>query len=269
MLSATLDEGLRAYDIGGRLRALRLSKKMGLVELGRHTGLSAALLSKIERGRLFPTLPTLLRIALVFGVGLEFFISDDSRRNAVAIVRRSRAPAVSRNPRRQGRLLLLRVARLHRRRAPPERLLRGFPARRGREGAPAPPPRRRVPVRPAGDGWRCAWPAMTTSWAPAIPSTSTRRGPTATGGSARSPARLSSCPCHDGPAGPADRRHGLRGWEAARRARAAWRGAALLCPPPGVAARPRGALDRSRRRRRARRSGRGSGPRRASTPPTI
>jgi transcriptional regulator with XRE-family HTH domain len=89
MLSATLDEGLRAYDIGGRLRVLRLSKKMGLVELGRHTGLSAALLSKIERGRLFPTLPTLLRIALVFGVGLEFFISDDSRRNAVAIVRRS------------------------------------------------------------------------------------------------------------------------------------------------------------------------------------
>jgi transcriptional regulator with XRE-family HTH domain len=61
---------------------------MGLVELGRHTGLSAALLSKIERGRLFPTLPTLLRVALVFGVGLEFFIADDSKRNAVAIVRR-------------------------------------------------------------------------------------------------------------------------------------------------------------------------------------
>jgi quercetin dioxygenase-like cupin family protein len=61
---------------------------MGLVELGRHTGLSAALLSKVERGRLFPTLPTLLRIALVFGVGLEFFIADDSKRHAVAIVRR-------------------------------------------------------------------------------------------------------------------------------------------------------------------------------------
>jgi transcriptional regulator with XRE-family HTH domain len=70
------------------MRGLRLSKKMGLVELGRHTGLSAALLSKIERGRLFPTLPTLLRIALVFGVGLEHFIAGDSKRNAVAIVRR-------------------------------------------------------------------------------------------------------------------------------------------------------------------------------------
>jgi len=39
----------------------RLSKRLGLVELGRHTGLSAALLSKIERGKMYPTLPTLLR----------------------------------------------------------------------------------------------------------------------------------------------------------------------------------------------------------------
>ncbi len=87
MLSKTLESGLRTYEIGEKVRALRLSKSMGLVELGRHTGLSAALLSKIERGRMFPTLPTLLRIALVFGVGLEFFIAD-GKRNAVAIVRR-------------------------------------------------------------------------------------------------------------------------------------------------------------------------------------
>jgi transcriptional regulator with XRE-family HTH domain len=88
MLSATLEQGLRAYGIGEKVRSLRLSKSMGLVELGRHTGLSAAMLSKIERGRLFPTLPTLLRIGLVFGVGLERFIAGDDKTNAVAIVRR-------------------------------------------------------------------------------------------------------------------------------------------------------------------------------------
>jgi len=88
VLSPTLEKGLRAYGIGSKLRRLRLSKNMGLVELGRHTGLSAALLSKIERDRLFPTLPTLLRIALVFGVGLEFFVSDERARNVVAVVRR-------------------------------------------------------------------------------------------------------------------------------------------------------------------------------------
>jgi transcriptional regulator with XRE-family HTH domain len=89
VLSDTLAAGLSAYGIGGKLRGLRLKKKMGLVELGRHTGLSAAMLSKVERGKLFPTLPTLLRIALVFSVGLEYFFAEDPKKNAVGIVRRA------------------------------------------------------------------------------------------------------------------------------------------------------------------------------------
>ena len=89
MLSDTLAKGLSEYGIGDKLRALRLKKKMGLVELGRHTSLSAAMLSKVERGKLFPTLPTLLRMALVFSVGLEYFFSDDKKRQVVAIVRRA------------------------------------------------------------------------------------------------------------------------------------------------------------------------------------
>jgi len=84
MLSDTLTEGLEKYAIGEKLRRLRLRKKMGLVELGRHTGLSAAMLSKVERGRLFPTLPTLLRIAMVFNVGLEHFFTDGRHVAAVA-----------------------------------------------------------------------------------------------------------------------------------------------------------------------------------------
>ena len=88
MLTETLAKGLGHYAIGDKLRALRLKKKMGLVELGRHTGLSAAMLSKVERGKLFPTLPTLLRIALVFSVGLEYFFSDGQKRQVVGIVRR-------------------------------------------------------------------------------------------------------------------------------------------------------------------------------------
>ena len=88
MLSPTLQEGFQRYSIGEKLRALRLRKKVGLVNLGRHTGLSPALISKIERGKLFPTLPTLLRIAMVFSVGLEFFFTDERKRQIVAIVRR-------------------------------------------------------------------------------------------------------------------------------------------------------------------------------------
>jgi transcriptional regulator with XRE-family HTH domain len=87
-MNATISDGLGRYSIGEKLRTLRLRKNLGLVELGKHTGLSAALLSKLERGKLFPTLPTLLRISLVFGVGLEYFFNDERRRRVVGVVRR-------------------------------------------------------------------------------------------------------------------------------------------------------------------------------------
>ena len=88
VVNKTIVDGLRPYALGEKLRTLRLRKSMGLVELGKHTGLSAAMLSKLERGKLFPTLPTLLRIAMVFGVGLEYFFTDERKRHVVAIARR-------------------------------------------------------------------------------------------------------------------------------------------------------------------------------------
>jgi transcriptional regulator with XRE-family HTH domain len=98
MLSKTLQDGLSDYGIGAKVRALRLKKKIGLVELGKHTGLSPALLSKIERGRLFPTLPTLLRIALVFGVGLEYFFAGAREKPLVAVVRREQRVQLPERP---------------------------------------------------------------------------------------------------------------------------------------------------------------------------
>jgi transcriptional regulator with XRE-family HTH domain len=89
MTTTTLTDELQRYEIGEKLRALRLRKKLGLVELGRHTGLSPALLSKLERGKMFPTLQTLLRIAMVFSVELDYFFADHRKRRALAIVRRA------------------------------------------------------------------------------------------------------------------------------------------------------------------------------------
>jgi transcriptional regulator with XRE-family HTH domain len=88
MLSETLSAGLTQYRIGPKIRALRLEKELGLAQLGAHTGLSPAMLSKIERGLLFPTLPTLLRIALVFGVGLDHFFTESAERPTVAVTRK-------------------------------------------------------------------------------------------------------------------------------------------------------------------------------------
>jgi transcriptional regulator with XRE-family HTH domain len=79
MASETITTGLKNYAIGSKIRRLRLRKSMGLVELGKHTGLSPALLSKLERDLMHPTLATLLRIAMVFSVGLEYFFNAEPK----------------------------------------------------------------------------------------------------------------------------------------------------------------------------------------------
>jgi transcriptional regulator with XRE-family HTH domain len=98
MLSETLVNGLGHYKIGPKLRRLRLKKSMGLVKLGEHTGLSPALLSKIERGQIFPTLPTLLRIAMVFGLGLEHFFVESTPHPLFHVVRKSERLAMPDQP---------------------------------------------------------------------------------------------------------------------------------------------------------------------------
>jgi transcriptional regulator with XRE-family HTH domain len=87
MLSDTLTKGLTHYQIGPKVRSLRLANKLRLVQLAAHTGLSSAMLSKIERGQIFPSLPTLMRIAQVFGVGLDHFFAESDER-LLAIVRK-------------------------------------------------------------------------------------------------------------------------------------------------------------------------------------
>jgi len=88
MLSETLSDGLEAYGIGPVIRTLRLEKGLGLKELGKHTGLSAAMLSRIETGQIFPTLPTLFRISMVFGVGLDYFFAVKAEKPIASVVRK-------------------------------------------------------------------------------------------------------------------------------------------------------------------------------------
>lgn len=97
----TIARVLAGYDLASRLRTLRLRKKISLVDLGKHTGLSASMLSQLENGKLIPTLPTLARIAMVFDVGLEYFFEDRRRKRVFTIVRageRFRFPDRADNP---------------------------------------------------------------------------------------------------------------------------------------------------------------------------
>ena len=83
----TIRRVLSTYDLGQKLRQLRLRKKIALTDLGKHTGLSASMLSQLENGKLVPTLPTLARIAMVFDVGLEHFFSDKRAKRTFTVVK--------------------------------------------------------------------------------------------------------------------------------------------------------------------------------------
>lgn len=78
---------LEPYCIGLKLRSLRTAKRLTLSRLAAETGLSSALLSKLETDRMIPTLPTLATIARVYGVSMSYFFSDPAR-HALSITRK-------------------------------------------------------------------------------------------------------------------------------------------------------------------------------------
>jgi len=75
--AGTAERFITEKRIGERIRRLRLKKSMGLVELGKHTGLSASYLSQLETGRVVPTLRNLARIAMVFSKDLSYFFEPE------------------------------------------------------------------------------------------------------------------------------------------------------------------------------------------------
>jgi transcriptional regulator with XRE-family HTH domain len=73
----TAERFIAEKRIGERIKRLRLKKSMGLVELGKHTGLSASFLSQLETGRVVPTLRNLSRVAMVFSKDLSYFFETE------------------------------------------------------------------------------------------------------------------------------------------------------------------------------------------------
>src|ERR1035437_6379588 len=89
---ATAERFIAEKHIGERIKRLRLKKSMGLVELGKHTGLSASFLSQLETGRVVPTLRNLARIAMVFSKDLSYFFDTEPRSMFRVHRRKERVP---------------------------------------------------------------------------------------------------------------------------------------------------------------------------------
>jgi transcriptional regulator with XRE-family HTH domain len=86
---------LEPYAIGMKLRSLRTQKRLTLSRLAAETGLSTALLSKLETDRMIPTLPTLATISRVYGVGLSYFFSEPAA-HSLSITRKAHLQESSR-----------------------------------------------------------------------------------------------------------------------------------------------------------------------------
>jgi transcriptional regulator with XRE-family HTH domain len=86
---------LKSYCIGLKLRTLRTQKRLTLARLAAETGLSTALLSKLETDRMIPTLPTLATISRVYGVGMSHFFSEPAR-HTLSITRKAHLQSKSR-----------------------------------------------------------------------------------------------------------------------------------------------------------------------------
>lgn len=62
--------------IGSKIKDTRRSQNLKLGDLAEKSGVSIAMLSKIENGRVFATLPSLLQIFDALGINLNDFFSD-------------------------------------------------------------------------------------------------------------------------------------------------------------------------------------------------
>lgn len=83
MKQEPVDQGhLEYYKIGGLIRKYRKEKDLKLLDLSTLTGIKSAMLSKIENGRMLPTIPTLFTIIQKLGVKAEVFFGQLSTDNA-------------------------------------------------------------------------------------------------------------------------------------------------------------------------------------------
>ncbi len=75
------------FNIGAKIKKLRLSKKLTLQAVARETGFSPALISQIENNNVSPPIATLSKIARFFDVKISHFFAEEEEECRYEIVR--------------------------------------------------------------------------------------------------------------------------------------------------------------------------------------
>lgn len=89
------DVDIRAF--GDRVRTLREHASLTLDEFSKASGVSRAMLSKVERAEKSPTIGVAKRIAHALNTPLSVLMGDETRQRAVALVKKDKRP-VFRDP---------------------------------------------------------------------------------------------------------------------------------------------------------------------------
>ncbi|BCG47591.1 Transcriptional regulator, Xre family [Citrifermentans bremense] len=84
------------YNIGPRIKKLRLARKLTLQAVANETGFSPALISQIENDNVSPPIATLSKIAKFFDVKLAQFFSEDEDNRKFEVVRADQRTIVPR-----------------------------------------------------------------------------------------------------------------------------------------------------------------------------
>lgn len=79
--------GVKALNIGQKIRELRKGKALTLQDLSRATGLSKPLLSQIENQIVIPPISTLLKISRALEKDIGFFFQEPNSDRKVTVVR--------------------------------------------------------------------------------------------------------------------------------------------------------------------------------------
>jgi transcriptional regulator with XRE-family HTH domain len=84
------------YNIGAKLKSLRLSKKLTLQAVAKETGFSPALISQIENNNVSPPIATLSKIAKFFNVKIGMFFTESEEECKYEVVRSNERKEVPR-----------------------------------------------------------------------------------------------------------------------------------------------------------------------------
>ncbi len=80
-------EKKRTYHFGEKIRIVREKKHLTLKAVATQAGVSESLVSQIERNRVSPAIDTLLSLANVLDINLEYLFEEYNRTRPVSIIR--------------------------------------------------------------------------------------------------------------------------------------------------------------------------------------